>query len=379
MGNFFMAGQAGFVLTGGMRAKLADFYNETRSARKIIVIDLGYLGDSIHLAPALVEIKRNYPNAELHVASAPVGSELLRLAPCVDQTWPLVRSPRGTPWRDQWQWIRNVRQQRFDVAFNFSGTDRTVFLTFLSGAPARVAFAAGRRHFWNQWLIPFWAPRTDRSVHVAEQRRQVLAACGLKLGQLDYALEIPPAARRWAEENVPGNGIHLSLNAGHALKEWPLENWVELGQALLRSSPELRLIVTGTSNPREVERLRYFASTLKSDRVHVHAGGLSVAQLAALLARCRMHIGADSGALHLALVLGIKTVSIFRDYAGLGEWTPRGARHRSVVVPCRCVNQKIQPCAAADRPECLAGITVETVLGLAGELEERVQPSDGNR
>lgn len=353
-----------------MPAKLADFYNETRKARKIIVIDLGYLGDSIHLLPALVEIKRNYPEAELHVASAPVGSELLKLAPCVDQTWPLARSPRGTPWRDQWAWIRNVRQQGFDVAFNFSGTDRTVFLTYLSGASARVAFEAGRRHFWNRWLIPFWAPRTDRSVHVAEQRRQVLAACGLRLGPLEYALKIPAAARRWAEEHVPANAIHLSLNAGHALKEWPLERWVELGQALLQASPEQRLLVTGTSNPREVERLTSFAGSLKSDRVQVHAGGLSVAQLAALLARCQMHIGADSGALHLALVLGIKTVSVFRDYAGLGEWMPRGPQHRSVVVPCRCVNQKIQPCAPANRPECLAGITVDRVLTLARELDE---------
>ena len=75
-----------------------------------------------------------------------------------------------------------------------------------------------------------------------------------------------------------------------------------------------------------------------------------MAQLAALLARCRMHIGADSGALHLAQVLGLKTVSIFRDYDGIGEWLPRGQATRSMVAPCRCVNQKVQPCADAQRP-----------------------------
>src|ERR1051325_7011682 len=120
---------------------LADFYNETRQARKIIVVDLGYLGDSIHLLPALWEIKGNYPQAELHVASASVGSELLTMAPCVDRTWPLARLPHGTPWREQWRWLRRVRQQQFQVAFNFSGTDRTVFLTYLTGARWRVGFA----------------------------------------------------------------------------------------------------------------------------------------------------------------------------------------------------------------------------------------------
>src|ERR1051326_2952865 len=134
-----------------MPFKLANFYNESRGARKIIVIDLGYLGDSIHLLPALWEIKDKYPKAELHVGSAPIGSEFLAMAPCVDRTWPLARSPRGTPWAEQWRWIREVRRQRFDVAFNFSGTDRTIFLTALTGARWRVGFSAGRRHFWNSW------------------------------------------------------------------------------------------------------------------------------------------------------------------------------------------------------------------------------------
>jgi ADP-heptose:LPS heptosyltransferase len=347
---------------------LAKFYNETRGARKVIVIDLGYLGDSIHLLPALWEIRRNYSGAELHVASAPVGSELLELAPCVTRTWPLRRSADGSPWRAQWDWIRGVRREGFDVAFNFSGTDRTIFLTFLTGAPWRVAFAGGRQHFWNRWLIPHWVPRLDRSMHVAEQRRQALAACGLELGASTYGLQIPAAAAAWAQEHVPAGGVHLSLNAGHALKEWPLEHWIDLGRMLLRDAPDSPLLATGTSQPREQERLTRFAKALEDRRVYVYPGNLSIARLAALLARCRLHVGADSGALHLAGVLGVKTVSVFRDYAGLGEWLPRGEQHRSIVAPCRCVNQKVQPCAEEGRPECLAGISVEAVRKLVGEL-----------
>ena len=351
-----------------MRSKLADFYNETREAGKIIVVDLGYLGDSIHLLPALAEIKRNYPKAQLHVASAPVGSELLAMAPCVDRTWPLARSPRGTPWREQWRWIGSVRRQRFDVAFNFSGTDRSVFLSYLTGARWRVAFAGGRRHFWNSWLIPHWIPRLDRSVPVAEQRRQVLAACGLSLAPLRYELKIPAWAAAWAEETVPIGAIHLSINAGHALKEWPLDSWITLGRELLRLNPGACLVATGSRSAHERERVLEFAKAVDRERVQTYPGNLALAQLAALLARCRLHIGADSGALHLAGVQGVPTVSIFREYAGLGEWLPRGPQHRSVVAPCRCVNQKVQPCAALAVPECLAGIEVDQVLALAREL-----------
>jgi ADP-heptose:LPS heptosyltransferase len=351
-----------------MPFNLADFYNETRKARKIIVIDLGYLGDTVHLLPALWEIKRNYPDAALHVASAPVGSELLAMAPYVDRTWPLARSSGGPPWREQLHWLRKVRRERFDVVFNFSGTDRTIILSWLSGAPWRVGFAAGRQHFWNSWLIRHWVPRLDRSIPVAEQRRQVLGACGLPLGPALYKLEVPPGAVQWAEQTVPDRAIHLSLNAGHALKEWPLESWIRLGQHLLRQLPNIHLVATGSSHPRERERLRRFESALGDPRLLAFAGNLNLAQLAALLGRCALHIGADSGALHLAGMLGLKTVSLFRDYAGLGEWRPRGANHLSVVVPCHCVNQRIQPCAAESHPVCLATISVEQVCELVGEL-----------
>lgn len=344
-----------------MPFELANFYNETRNARKIIVVDLGYLGDSIHLLPALCEIEDNYPRAELHVASASIGSEFLQMATPVDRTWPLQRTPQGASWREQWRWIRQVRNEHFDVAFNFSGTDRTVFLTFASGARWRVAFAGGRRHFYNPWLIPYWIPRVDRTVHVAEQRRQVLAACGLQLGRLRYPIQLPGVALRWAEQSVPPGAIHLSINAGHGLKEWPLERWIELTQHLLQCPNLPSLVVSGSRQPREQARLERFFEVVRNPRVLPFAGSLSLAQLAALLGRCQLHIGADSGALHLAAVLGVKTVSIFRDYEGIGEWMPKGEDHRSIVASCQCVNQRVQPCQATGTPVCLDQVAAELV------------------
>src|SRR5438552_12137105 len=46
------------------------FYHRTRGARKIMVLDLGFLGDTVHLLPALWEIRQAYPAASLHVMVA---------------------------------------------------------------------------------------------------------------------------------------------------------------------------------------------------------------------------------------------------------------------------------------------------------------------
>src|SRR3974390_237188 len=106
-----------------MSSEPANFYSRTRAARKIIVVDLGFLGDSVHLVPALWELKRNYPQALVHTLSATVGAELLRLAPCVDRAWAFPLTAPSPPWWRHWGLLRALRGERFDAAFNFSGAD----------------------------------------------------------------------------------------------------------------------------------------------------------------------------------------------------------------------------------------------------------------
>lgn len=346
-----------------MPSALANFYTTTRAARKVIVVDLGFLGDSVHLVPALWQLKCSYAQARLHVVSSTVGCEVLRLAPCVDRAWAVELDPRKRTVCQQWQVVRGLRRERFDVAFNFSGADRTVFFTALTGAHWRVGHPGGRWHFWNRWLIPLWAPRQPPAMPVFEQRRQVLAACGFSIAAARFDLRPPPDAVRRAESLVPPGAVHFSINASSPLKEWPLEHWIALARNLLVRRPGWRIVATGSAGGREQTRLRELASAVADARLLLLPGGLPIADLAAVLLGCRMHVGGDSGVLHLAAALGTPTLSLFREYADASAWMPSGPRHRVLSVPCRCVNQTDTACASG-RAECLATITPERVATL---------------
>jgi ADP-heptose:LPS heptosyltransferase len=343
---------------------LSGFYQRTRAARKILALDLGFLGDSVHLVPALWEIKRHYPEAELHTLSAPVGAEGLRLAPCVDRPGAFPLGSPSPPWWRHWGLILALRRERFDLAFNFSGADRSLFLTALIRARWSVALPGARQHFWSSWLIRNWAGRSDRQLPVFEQRRQILVACGLELAAPRWDLRLPEAAVQWAESVVPTGAVHLSISASTPLKEWPLEHWIELAGRFLAENPAARLIATGSPNPREQQRLGLLATGVADSRLAVLPSGLTIAQLAAALRRCRWHVGADSGALHLAAALGVPTLALFREYAGTAEWLPRGPVHRHLLAPCPCADSKRPPCAAQNRALCLAGIAPARVLAI---------------
>ncbi len=349
----------------------SDFYNRTRAAGKIIVVDFGFLGDSVHLIPALWEIKRHYPQAQLHTLSATVGAEVLKLAPCVDRAWAFPLTPQSPPWWRHWNIFGSIRREGFDLAINFNGADRTIFVTRLTGAKWRVAHEGGRRHFWNRWFIPEWVPRQSRELPVFEQRRQILAACGLSLAPARFDLCLPDAAVGWAKAEISNRPIHLSINASTPLKEWPLANWIDLAKRLLQSDPACHLVATASAKPRELERVKDLAAAVNDPRLRCIEAP-SIAQLAALLQRCKLHVGADSGVLHLAMAVGAPTFTLFRQYVGLKEWMPPGPRHWNVLAHCDCVEGKPAGCEAAQCARCLQSIS-------AAEVFARIQEQIANR
>jgi ADP-heptose:LPS heptosyltransferase len=345
----------------------AQTYSRTKAARRILVVDLGFLGDTVHLVPALWEIQRGYPETELHVLTSSLGAEVLQLIRCVDRAWALEMHPETRSLRQQWQVLRKLRRLRFDLALNFSGADRSVFFTALSGARVKVAHESGRRQFWRRWLIAIWVLRQDKLLPVYEQRRQVLRACGIELGRPVWDLQIPGEAACRAESLVPANSIHFSINASSPLKEWPLGHWVELARELLSADPTLRIVATGSRGANEQERLRELIQCVANERLMGLPPGLSIAELAGVLQRCSLHVGADSGVLHLAIALGLRTVSLFRNYEDVSAWLPTGPKHRVLSVACECVNHPDGPCYSAGPAECLERIQPAQVAALIHE------------
>jgi len=347
-----------------MSSDLANFYSRTRTARKVIVVDLGFLGDTIHLVPALWELKRNYPQAELHVLTSRVGAQVLQLAPCVDRAWALEMSAQQRTLREQWQIIRALRRERFDLAFNFTGADRTLFYTALTSARWRVAYPGGREHFYNRWLISEWATRQDPNRTTFEQRRQMLADCGLNLSPPKFGLRLDEASIRRAAELVPLPAVHLSVSASKPTREWPIEHHASFLRLLWADFPKLNAIASGSAAPRERERLRALADAVRDPRLVLLPPNLTIPELAAVVARCRLHIGPDSGVLHLAVALDVPTVSMFREQGAYRSFMPTGPKHQVILKPCPCQEGCDTACQRQGWGDCFASIEPAQVAQL---------------
>src|SRR5207253_896263 len=102
-------------------------------------------------------------------------------------------------------------------------------------------------------------------------------------------------------------------------------------------------------------------------RLRLLPENLTIPQLATVLARSRLHIGPDSGVLHLAVALDVPTVSFFREQGAYKSFMPLGPRHQVIGMPCHCVDHDTAPCEALGWAECFARIEPARVAALVRE------------
>jgi ADP-heptose:LPS heptosyltransferase len=101
--------------------------------------------------------------------------------------------------------------------------------------------------------------------------------------------------------------------------------------------PETPIVLSCAHNERELSKLTRLTERLAFEPHRVFAGSLGLLELVTILSMSRLHLGGDSGGLHVAVMAGAPTVSWFRNYEGAREWAPIGPQHRTLfgeTSPC---------------------------------------------
>lgn len=345
-------------------------------AERILVIRLGALGDVVRTLPAVSALRRALPAAHLTWLVEPASASVLAGQPWLDS---VLVFPRGelagalgagrlpAAGRTLRRFLRALRAQRFDLVLDFHSILKSGLLARASGAPLRLAYAppVGREGAWlfanrHARLAPGRLSRFARNLGLVR-------ALGVEAVSDPTPLRVDPAAARAAAARLPGAApvaIHPGTSPATPHKRWTAEGYGRVAATLAREPGVASVVTFGPDAEERRFAERVVAASEGAARLAPETSSLG--ELAALLARCRLYLGGDTGPMHVASLVGTPVVQILGPTDPVENAPFPGTPSRTVRVPVACSPCR-RGCATA---LCMRVVPVEAVVAAARALLE---------
>ena len=354
---------------------------DPESIRRILVRANNWIGDVVMISPALKSLREAYPWARIEAVSLPGLAGCFAGHPWVDGV--VVYDPKG---RDRGplgflKMASELRRNRYDLAVLFQKAFGAALMARLAGVPRRVGFDTDRRKL----LLTHAIPETDRlrRIHHVEYFLEVARAAGCAVDGLPRRVyfTLDQADRDFAS--------HLLLRAGAARfallaafapaaskapRAWHAERFAALAGELVQRRNAGIVVVGGPADREAARPILEAAGVAGIDAV----GSSTVRQMAALIERCGLFVGNDSGPMHVAAALDVPVLALF------GPGTPsktapymRAERYIALTnnVACSpCRQDFFRECepSAANKPMCLETISIRQASAALDQLLGRV-------
>jgi heptosyltransferase-1 len=355
------------------------------SVRSVLIVRLSALGDCIHALPAIRALRVARPDLRIGWAVDDRFAPLFQNHPDVDELHVLPRRglagrsllARGAALRELG---RQLRASGFEAAVDLQGLAKSALVTLASGAPLRIGLSASAGARELSWATYNCRPPVPASArHVAERSLALLAPLGIPAGAALPDPRLPARAQAAARVETALGEMGLSgrrfavLNpgAGWETKLWPVGHYSELAR-LLRDQLALDVLVSWFG-----ARERELAERIAAAGPARPAAATDLPELAELLRRAALYVGADTGPTHIAAAVGTPTVAIFGPADAVRN-RPLGPRLEVLTAGLDCA-----PCwrrkGCRRAVECMTAVRPEQVLAAARRLLSASNPQPATR
>ena len=335
--------------------------------RRLLVIRHRAGGDLLLATPALHALRRGFPGASIEVLTSRPFRELLLGNPDVDAVLSFDRRSI----RSQAALYARLLRGGYDVVLDLVSNPRSAVLAALTRAAVRVGYDLPGR----SWAYTVRLPREPVGPggpvlrYAPEAALDQVRALGIPAEDTRLRFSVEPGAAARMESWLRAEGIRpdrplvACLPAGSwPAKTWPAERFAAVLDALVATDRAEAVWLWG---PGERELAIRGRDAMRAPSRLAPPTGWQ--ELGALLARASLLVGNDSGPKHVAVALGVPTVTVFGP-THPATWQPPGGPHRVVEAPalaCLHCNANVCPLAGEAHMRCMRDVTVEAVTEAA--------------
>ena len=336
---------------------------------RILIRATNWVGDAIMALPALRHVRANFRDAHIAILARPYVADIYRHQEIANELIPYDVKGVHAGFSGRERLARELRAQKFDVALLLQNAFDAAWLAWRARIPRRIGYARDGRSLLLTDAIPVPKPGeipAHEKFYYLELLRRAKWLPNLT-DETFIQLAIPREHSEAGEEKLRSAGsapnkLRIAVGAGASYgsaKCWPPDRFAATLNSLQDHS-QADVILFGT--PTESAVNDAIAEKLRHPPINL-TGQTSIAELPALLSRCQVFLGNDSGAMHVAAAVGLPVVAIFgpTDPFGTAPVTPRSAivQQKPYCSPCflrRCPTD--HRCMTAVTPDAVTAATL---------------------
>lgn len=335
--------------------------------RRVLVIQLGKLGDLLCTTGMFRALKEADPRTEVHVVCWGRFRDVFRCSPFVDHVHAYDSSRSALFWK--------LFSLRFSAVINCLPGALPSALGVWSAAPVRVSTSSSDHgvlvslfHIFNTVNVPFI---TGTSTH--DHYMKLLQPLGVPAipRKIDFfpSAEDEKAAQKWLQNHhlTPHSFVCMNPSAGNTVKEWPAASFAELARRMIEQQG--LSVILSTLDRKKVEEVTRLSR--HPDRM-IDGSALSLGQCAAVVSQAVVFIAVDTGPLYLADAVGAPLVVIVGGSHPAEQIPPPSDRVKHVLPPAGCEPwmfvSRSPRVATPEQQRSITGTSVEAVEQALGEI-----------
>ncbi len=329
---------------------------------RTLVIHPGYLGDAVFLGPAVRALRARWSDGRVAICTTPRGAPAARLLPGCDDVFVYDKHGEDQGLRGLLRIGARLRAFAADLALVPHHSPRAGALAWLSGAPRRIGYPA---LFCNVRLM------LDRTRPFMDRTLVLAARAGAPSEDRGLSMRAPPDLGGYAEKVLAGAArpvVGIVPGAEWATKRWGTEKFAALAGSLVGRGATVVLL--GAPAERQLA-----AQVAELAQVPVRdTTGNTIEEAIAVLARCDLVVGGDTGLVHCARALGRRAIILFGPTDRDRHIFTNREKPIRLGIDCQpCHDHGPERCPLGHH-QCMVLLPVEEVAQSAGALLDAPVP-----
>ena len=332
-----------------------------RELRNVLIVKLSAIGDVIHALPVSYAIKETFPTARITWVVEPPSFDLLSMNPCVDKIILFqkkeFKSFRGFA-KKFFPFKRELQSERYDAVLDLQGLFKSAAIAFFARSNIKLGMC-NMRELSDRVSKPVVGKNFNG--HIVERYLDTARAIGCRVEEIKFPIEIPEDEARKAQAIFEHEGarfdnpfVVMAIGANWPNKRWGEENFAELADWFYGLGVIPVMVGAGVV---DAQRAQAIAKQSEIPPVNL-IGKTNWKQLAHIIKNARLVIGGDTGVVHLAAGLGVRTVMLMGP-TDANRNGPYGQIKNAIEVDRTCKFCWKRACPKGD--DCLERITVKQV------------------